>query len=112
MIILSNRSIRMNYSPVCGALLRRVNKEQLTPVMHIEFGDVRASISQKWRFHKGVVFPFPLAAKEAGIAGASLSIIVDKSFRVKAFSKTFGRGSRFITERTVDVHVGMAPAEA
>ena len=85
-----------------GALLRRVNKEQLTPVMHIEFGDVRADFA-KMEFHKAGV-PVSLAAKEAEL----LRFLVNHRGQIvsrESILKNVWEGQQFITERTVDVHV-------
>jgi DNA-binding response OmpR family regulator len=85
-----------------GALLRRVNKEQLTPVMHIEFGDVSADFA-KMEFHKAGV-PVSLAAKEAEL----LRFLVNHRGQVvsrESILRNVWEGQQFITERTVDVHV-------
>ncbi|HEY3854340.1 MAG TPA: response regulator transcription factor [Verrucomicrobiae bacterium] len=85
-----------------GALLRRVNKEQLTPVMHIEFGDVRADFS-KMEFYKAGV-SVSLAAKEAEL----LRFLVNHRGQIvsrESILKNVWEGQQFITERTVDVHV-------
>jgi DNA-binding response OmpR family regulator len=85
-----------------GALLRRVNKEQLTPVMHIEFGDVSADFA-KMEFHKAGV-PVSLAAKEAEL----LRFLVNHRGQIvsrESILKNVWEGQQFITERTVDVHV-------
>ncbi len=46
-----------------SALLRRIHKEQLTPVMRIEFGKVMADFAKMEFFKDGL--PISLAAKEA-----------------------------------------------
>jgi two-component system alkaline phosphatase synthesis response regulator PhoP len=85
-----------------GALLRRVNKEQLTPVMHIEFGDVRADFA-KMEFRKAGI-PISLAAKEAEL----LRFLVNHRGQIvsrESILRAVWEGQQFITERTVDVHV-------
>ena len=99
---MSNRSIPDELLARVGALLRRINKEQLTPVMHIEFGDIRADFA-KMEFYKAGV-PVSLAAKEAEL----LRFLVNHRGQIvsrESILKNVWEGQQFITERTVDVHV-------
>ncbi len=85
-----------------GALLRRVNKEQLTPVMKFEFGDVIADFA-KMEFTKGDL-PISLAAKEAEL----LRFLINHRGQVLSREQILGQvwpEQQFITARTVDVHV-------
>ena len=85
-----------------NALLRRVHKETLTPVMKFQFGDVTADFSQMEFFKKGK--PVSLAAKEADL----LRFLINHRGQVLArdlILKHVWSEQPFITERTVDVHV-------
>jgi two-component system, OmpR family, alkaline phosphatase synthesis response regulator PhoP len=85
-----------------GALLRRVHKEQLTPVMRIEFGDITADFA-RMEFHKNAA-PVSLAAKEAEL----LRFLINHRGQVvsrEKILKQVWKEQQFITERTVDVHV-------
>jgi two-component system alkaline phosphatase synthesis response regulator PhoP len=85
-----------------AALLRRVNKEQLTPVMHIEFGAVTADFA-KMEFTKDGT-PISLPAKEAEL----LRFLVNHRGQIVSrenILKQVWREQQFITERTVDVHI-------
>ncbi len=85
-----------------SALLRRVNKEQLTPVMRIEFGDVVADFA-RMEFTKGDL-SVSLAAKEAEL----LRFLINHRGRIvtrEQILKHVWSQQQFITERTVDVHV-------
>ena len=85
-----------------AALLRRVHKEQLTPVMRIEFGDVTADFA-RMEFHKAAM-PVSLAAKEAEL----LRFLINHRGQVvsrEQILKQVWKEQQFITERTVDVHV-------
>jgi two-component system alkaline phosphatase synthesis response regulator PhoP len=85
-----------------AALLRRVHKEQLTPVMRIEFGEVTADFA-KMEFLKAGT-PISLAAKEAEL----LRFLINHRGQVVSrenILKQVWREQQFITERTVDVHV-------
>jgi two-component system, OmpR family, alkaline phosphatase synthesis response regulator PhoP len=85
-----------------GALLRRIHKEQLTPVMCVEFGDVTADFARMEFFKNGM--PISLAAKEAEL----LRFLVNHRGQVvsrESILKQVWREQQFITERTVDVHV-------
>jgi two-component system, OmpR family, alkaline phosphatase synthesis response regulator PhoP len=85
-----------------GALLRRVNKEQLTPVMRIEFGGVTADFAKTEFFKDGM--PVALAAKEAEL----LRFLINHRGQIvsrESILKQVWREQQFITERTVDVHI-------
>jgi two-component system, OmpR family, alkaline phosphatase synthesis response regulator PhoP len=85
-----------------GALLRRVHKEELTPVMRIEFGGVSADFSKMEFFKEGM--PVSLAAKEAEL----LRFLINHRGQVvsrESILKHVWTEQQFITERTVDVHV-------
>jgi two-component system, OmpR family, alkaline phosphatase synthesis response regulator PhoP len=85
-----------------GALLRRVNKEQLTPVMLIEFGGVTADFAKTEFFKDGM--PVALAAKEAEL----LRFLINHRGQIvsrESILKQVWREQQFITERTVDVHI-------
>jgi two-component system alkaline phosphatase synthesis response regulator PhoP len=85
-----------------SALLRRVNKEQLTPVMRIQFGAVTADFA-KMEFFKDDM-PISLAAKEAEL----LRFLINHRGQVVSredILKHVWREQQFITERTVDVHI-------
>ncbi len=85
-----------------GALLRRVNKEQLTPVMRFQFGDVTADFAKMDFIKNGE--PISLAAKEADL----LRLLVNQRGQVlsrEQILKQVWSEQQFITERTVDVHI-------
>jgi two-component system alkaline phosphatase synthesis response regulator PhoP len=85
-----------------AALLRRVNKEQLTPVMRIEFGGVTADFAKTEFFKDGM--PVALAAKEAEL----LRFLINHRGQIvsrESILKQVWREQQFITERTVDVHI-------
>jgi two-component system alkaline phosphatase synthesis response regulator PhoP len=85
-----------------AALLRRLHKEQLTPVMRIEFGGVTADFARMEFFKSGA--PVSLAAKEAEL----LRFLINHRGQVVSrenILKQVWREQQFITERTVDVHV-------
>ena len=85
-----------------SALLRRVHKENLTPVMKFQFGNVLADFSQMEFFKNGK--PVSLAAKEAEL----LRLLVNHRGQVlsrEQILKQVWSEQHFITERTVDVHV-------
>lgn len=85
-----------------NALLRRVHKEQLTPVMRIEFGSITADFVRN-EFHcgpKGV----RLTAKEAEL----LRFLINHRGQVlsrEQILRQVWKEQPFITPRTVDVHV-------
>jgi two-component system alkaline phosphatase synthesis response regulator PhoP len=85
-----------------NALLRRVHKEQLTPVMRFEFGSVTADFARnEFRCGPDVV---RLAAKEAEL----LRFLINHRGQVlsrEQILKQVWKEQPFITPRTVDVHV-------
>jgi two-component system alkaline phosphatase synthesis response regulator PhoP len=85
-----------------SALLRRVHKEELTPVMRMEFGSVTADFAQNVFTKSGQ--PAGLAAKEAEL----LRLLINHRGQVLSRDKILKqvwRGQSFITPRTVDVHI-------
>ena len=85
-----------------SALLRRIHKEQLTPVMRIEFGRVTADFA-KGEFTKDGN-PVSLAAKEAEL----LRFLINHRGQVVSRENILKRvwpEQPFITPRTVDVHI-------
>ena len=85
-----------------NALLRRVHKENLTPVMKFEFGNVTADFSQMEFFKNGE--PVSLAAKEAEL----LRLLINLRGQIltrELILKHVWSEQPFITERTVDVHI-------
>ena len=85
-----------------NALLRRVHKQDLTPVMKIQFGNVTADFSRMEFLKNGE--PVSLAAKEAEL----LRFLINHRGRVltrELILKNVWSEQPFITERTVDVHV-------
>jgi two-component system, OmpR family, alkaline phosphatase synthesis response regulator PhoP len=84
------------------ALLRRVHKEQLTPVMRIEFGNVVADFSRN-EFSKGS-HSISLTAKEAEL----LRLLINHRGQVLSrdrILKQVWKEQPHITPRTVDVHI-------
>ena len=84
------------------ALLRRVHKETLTPVMKFEFGNVIVDFSKTEFLKDGK--PVNLAAKEAEL----LRLLVNHRGQALSRSQILQQvwtGQQFITERTVDVHI-------
>lgn len=84
------------------ALLRRVHKAQLTPVMQIRFGEVTADFARMEFSRKGQ--SVDLAAKEAEL----LRFLVNQRGQVltrERILRNVWRDQPHITERTVDVHV-------
>ena len=84
------------------ALLRRVYKEQLTPVMRFQFGGVTADFA-RMEFSKNGE-PISLAAKEADL----LRLLINQRGQVltrEQILKQVWSEQQFITERTVDVHI-------
>lgn len=85
-----------------NALLRRVHKEQLTPVIRIEFGGVAADfVRNEFRCGPKVV---RLTAKEAEL----LRFLINHRGQVlsrEQILKQVWKEQPFITPRTVDVHV-------
>jgi DNA-binding response OmpR family regulator len=85
-----------------NALLRRVNKETLTPVMKFRFGDVTADFARMEFFKNGEAIS--LASKEAEL----LRYLINHRGQVltrELILKHVWREQEFITERTVDVHI-------
>jgi two-component system alkaline phosphatase synthesis response regulator PhoP len=85
-----------------GALLRRVHKEELTPVMKFQFGSVTADFS-KGEFSKDAR-PVSLAAKEIEL----LRHLINHRGRVLSRQDLLDqlwKHQPHITERTVDVHI-------
>jgi DNA-binding response OmpR family regulator len=84
------------------ALLRRVRKQNLTPVMRYQFGNVIADFSES-RFLKDGK-PINLAPKEVEL----LRLLVNHRGKVvprEAILNQVWKGQKFITARTLDVHV-------
>lgn len=84
------------------ALLRRVHKEGLTPVIKFQFGNVTADFSRGEFVKNGK--PVSLAAKEAEL----LRFLVNHRGQVVSrenILKQIWSEQQFITGRTVDVHI-------
>ena len=85
-----------------ASLLRRVHKQQLTPVMTFEFGNVSADFSSGAFFKNKK--PLSLTAKEAEL----LRLLVNHRGQILPREKILAqvwRESPHITPRTVDVHI-------
>ena len=85
-----------------NALLRRVHKEDLTPVMKLKFGNIAVDFLRAEFFKSGKAIA--LAAKEAEL----LRFLVNHRGQVLSREQILTQvwsGQQFITERTVDVHV-------
>ena len=85
-----------------NALLRRVHKEDLTPVMKYQFGNVTTDFSRSEFSRNGKVIN--LAAKEAEL----LRLLINhrgQTLSRQQILKQVWSGQAFITERTVDVHI-------
>ena len=85
-----------------AALLRRVHKEQLTPVMRFDFGNVRADFSSGTFFKNDQ--PLSLTAKETEL----LRLLVNHRGQVvtrDAILAQVWQDTPHITPRTVDVHI-------
>ncbi|HEY2574210.1 MAG TPA: response regulator transcription factor [Verrucomicrobiaceae bacterium] len=85
-----------------SALLRRVHREELTPVMRIEFGRVTADFVGHRFFRNGD--PVDLAGKEADL----LRLLVNHRGQVVTRARILNqvwREQTFVTPRTVDVHI-------
>ncbi len=85
-----------------AALLRRVGKEQLTPVMRVEFGSVTADFARNEFTKNG--HNINLAAKEAEL----LRLLINHRGQVLSrdrILKQVWRDQPHITPRTVDVHI-------
>lgn len=84
------------------ALLRRIHKEDLTPVMKFQFGNVTADFSRDEFLRNGK--PVNLAAKEAEL----LRFLINHRGQVvsrESILKQVWHEQPHITERTVDVHI-------
>src|SRR5579862_4060894 len=84
------------------ALLRRVHKEDLTPVMKFQFGTVTADFSRSEFIKNGQ--PVNLAAKEVEL----LRLLINHRGQVltrENILKQVWKEQPHITERTVDVHI-------
>ncbi len=85
-----------------AALLRRIHKEDLTPVIRYQFGNVTADFTRSEFLKNGKALS--LAAKEADL----LRFLVNNRGRVlsrERILKQIWKEQPFITERTVDVHI-------
>ena len=85
-----------------GALLRRVHKETLTPVMKLQFGNVTVDFSQMEFSKNGE--PVSLAAKEAEL----LRLLINHRGQIltrELILKHVWSEPPIVTERTVDVHI-------
>lgn len=85
-----------------GALLRRVHKEQLTPVMRIEFGRVSIDFTRH-DFTKGGT-PFQLTTKEADLLRFLINHRGQTVSRDRILAQVW-KEQPHITPRTVDTHV-------
>ena len=84
------------------ALLRRVHKQELTPVMRVEFGKIIADFSTM-EFFRGKK-SLSLTAKEAEL----LRLLINHRGQILSREKILQqvwREQPFITPRTVDVHI-------
>ena len=84
------------------ALLRRIHKEDLTPVMKFQFGNVTADFARGEFFKNGR--PVSLAAKEAELMRHLINQRGQVLSREKILRQVWSE-QQFITERTVDVHI-------
>jgi two-component system alkaline phosphatase synthesis response regulator PhoP len=85
-----------------SALLRRVHKQELTPVMRVEFGKVRADFSTMEFFRNKKALS--LTAKEAEL----LRLLINHRGQILSRERILQqvwREQPHITPRTVDVHV-------
>lgn len=85
-----------------NALSRRVNKEQLTPVMRMEIGNVIADFAKMEFIKNGL--PISLTAKEAELLRFLINHRGQTLSRDQILQNVW-REQQFITERTVDVHI-------
>lgn len=85
-----------------GALLRRVHKQTLTPVMRVEFGHIVADFSA-WEFFRHHQ-PISLAAKEAELLRLLVNHRGQNLSREKILQHVWHEQPH-ITPRTVDVHI-------
>jgi two-component system, OmpR family, alkaline phosphatase synthesis response regulator PhoP len=84
------------------ALLRRVHKETLTPVMKFQFGNVTVDFSRPEFMKNGK--SVGLAAKEAELLRFLVNHRGQALSRAQILQQVWS-GQQFITERTVDVHI-------
>lgn len=85
-----------------AALLRRVHKQELTPVMRVEFGKIIADFSTMEFFRNKK--PLNLTAKEAEL----LRLLINHRGQIVPREKILHhvwREQPYITPRTVDVHI-------
>jgi two-component system, OmpR family, alkaline phosphatase synthesis response regulator PhoP len=85
-----------------AALLRRVHKEQLTPVLHFQFGNVTADFD-RMVFTKGGL-PISLAAKEVELLRLLINHRGQVLTREQILQQVWSE-QPFITDRTVNVHI-------
>ena len=85
-----------------SALLRRVHKERLTPVMRISFGSIAADFSQLQFTRNGTAIH--LAAKETELLRFLINQRGQALSRERILQQVW-KGQSHITERTVDVHI-------
>lgn len=85
-----------------SALLRRVHKEALTPVMKFQFGNVTVDFAQTEFLKKGKAVS--LAAKEIELLRFLINHRGQVLSRAQILKQVWSE-QQFITERTVDVHV-------
>lgn len=84
------------------ALLRRVHKEELTPVMRVSFGNIIADFARAEFFKSGL--PINLPAKEAELLRFLINHRGEALPRERILTQVW-KGQAFITPRTVDVHI-------
>ena len=84
------------------ALLRRVRKEGLTPVMSFHFGNVALDFSRGEFLKNGS--PIALAAKEVELLRLLVNQRGQNLTREKILKQVWS-SQQYITERTVDVHI-------
>lgn len=85
-----------------SALLRRVHKEQLTPVMRIEFGRVTADFTKNEFTRSGAVFT--LTTKEADLLRFLVNHRGQTVSRDRILAQVW-KEQPHITPRTVDTHI-------
>jgi len=85
-----------------GSLLRRVHREQLTPVIEFKFGNVKANFGRRAFSKNGKAIR--LAEKEAGLLRSLINHRGQVMSRSEILQNVWSE-QRFITGRTVDVHI-------
>jgi len=85
-----------------SALLRRIHKETLTPVMKLQFGDVTADFARSEFSRDGE--PIALTAKEADLLRLLINHRGQVLLREKMLKQVW-KDQPFISPRTVDVHI-------